>query len=181
MKACVRSRGIAPLILNLGTRWRYVVNFTFQSLYFRCKNPDSHWMRSCVDPRDGTNVLEKRRALASATDQITNPRLSIPWPIHYTDSSVVANVHNNHALVGTRNPESSIILVKDSAPWNMRLQKSVQITATATKLYLCIKGHKSRTNPKVRTAAMLPTFITTDINPKIRPRLYFSRRKQNVS
>jgi len=28
MKAYRRSRGIAPLILNLGTRWRLVVDFT---------------------------------------------------------------------------------------------------------------------------------------------------------
>jgi len=73
-------------------------------------------MRSCVEPRDGMNVLEKMKALAPARDQITTPRLSVPWPIHYTDSSVVANVHNNHALVGIRNPEPSIISVKDIAP-----------------------------------------------------------------
>jgi len=29
------SGGIAPLILNLGTRWRWVVNFTPRQLYFR--------------------------------------------------------------------------------------------------------------------------------------------------
>jgi hypothetical protein len=28
MKSYTGSRGIAPLILNLGTEWRYVVNFT---------------------------------------------------------------------------------------------------------------------------------------------------------
>jgi hypothetical protein len=33
MKAYGWSRGIAPLILNLGTRWRCVVNFTPRSLY----------------------------------------------------------------------------------------------------------------------------------------------------
>jgi len=68
-----------------------------------------------VDPRDGMNVLEKRKALAPARDQIMTSWLSIPWPIHYTDSSVVANVHNTHAVVGTRNPEPSTILVKDTA------------------------------------------------------------------
>jgi hypothetical protein len=33
MKAYSGSRGIAPLILNLSTRWRWVVNFTPQLLY----------------------------------------------------------------------------------------------------------------------------------------------------
>jgi hypothetical protein len=33
MKLCNGSRGVAPLILNLGTRWRWVVNFTPQPLY----------------------------------------------------------------------------------------------------------------------------------------------------
>jgi len=31
--------GIAPRILNLGTRWRSVVNLTTRSLYFRGKSP----------------------------------------------------------------------------------------------------------------------------------------------
>jgi hypothetical protein len=62
------------------------------------------------------DVLEKRKALAPARDQITTSQLSIQWPIHYTDSSSVANVHNTHALAGTRNPEPSLILAKDSAP-----------------------------------------------------------------
>ena len=37
MKA-YRSRGIAPLIPNLNTRWRRMVNFTLRRLYSREKN-----------------------------------------------------------------------------------------------------------------------------------------------
>jgi hypothetical protein len=33
MKAYRRSRGLAPLILNFGTGWRWVVKFTNQLLY----------------------------------------------------------------------------------------------------------------------------------------------------
>jgi hypothetical protein len=33
MKACRGSGGIAPLVLNLGTRWRLVVNITSRPLY----------------------------------------------------------------------------------------------------------------------------------------------------
>jgi hypothetical protein len=39
MKAYRGSRGTAPLILNLGTRWRWVVNFTPRPLYPR----KEHW------------------------------------------------------------------------------------------------------------------------------------------
>jgi hypothetical protein len=37
MKAYEGSRGIAPRILDLGTRWKWVVSFT--PIYFRGKNP----------------------------------------------------------------------------------------------------------------------------------------------
>jgi hypothetical protein len=35
--------GILPRILNLGTRWRWVVNFTSRFLYPRGKGPVTHW------------------------------------------------------------------------------------------------------------------------------------------
>jgi hypothetical protein len=41
MKAYRRSRGIDPLILNLGTGWRGVVNFTLATLYPRERIPVS--------------------------------------------------------------------------------------------------------------------------------------------
>ena len=40
------SRGIAPLILNLGTRWRWVVNFTPWMLYPQERNPVSAKMKA---------------------------------------------------------------------------------------------------------------------------------------
>jgi hypothetical protein len=39
MKAYRGSTGIAPLILNLGTRWRWVVSFTPRPLYHRDRIP----------------------------------------------------------------------------------------------------------------------------------------------
>ena len=39
IKAYRGSRGIAPLILNLGTRWRCVVNFTRRPLYTQQRTP----------------------------------------------------------------------------------------------------------------------------------------------
>jgi len=39
MKAYRGNRGIAPLVLNLGARWRWVVNLTLPSLERRKKIP----------------------------------------------------------------------------------------------------------------------------------------------
>jgi hypothetical protein len=38
VKTYMGSRGIAPLILDLGTRWRWVVCFTHRPLYPQGKN-----------------------------------------------------------------------------------------------------------------------------------------------
>jgi len=40
MKTCWGSGGIAPVIFNLGSRWRWVVTFTLRPLYTHGKN---HW------------------------------------------------------------------------------------------------------------------------------------------
>jgi hypothetical protein len=39
MKACKEKRCVAPLIVNLSTRWRWVVNFTPRPLYAQEKEP----------------------------------------------------------------------------------------------------------------------------------------------
>jgi hypothetical protein len=39
MKAYWESGGIAPRILDLGSRWRWVVSFTARPLYFQAKSP----------------------------------------------------------------------------------------------------------------------------------------------
>jgi hypothetical protein len=39
MKACLRSGGVAPRILDLGTRWKWVVSFTPRPLYTQGKSP----------------------------------------------------------------------------------------------------------------------------------------------
>jgi len=41
----VRERGgIAPRILNLGTRWKWEVSFTPRPLYPRGRGPITHWI-----------------------------------------------------------------------------------------------------------------------------------------
>jgi hypothetical protein len=49
MKAQRGSRGVDPLILNLGARWGWVVNVTSRPLYARERNPGTHCTGGCVD------------------------------------------------------------------------------------------------------------------------------------
>jgi hypothetical protein len=58
-----RSGGIVPLILNLSTRWKWVVSFTPLPLYPQGTAPCIHWVGGWLDPRAGRNVKEKRRIL----------------------------------------------------------------------------------------------------------------------
>jgi len=43
MKAYWESGGIFPCVLDIGTRWRWVVSFTPPSLYPRERAPGTHW------------------------------------------------------------------------------------------------------------------------------------------
>jgi hypothetical protein len=53
--------GIAPRILNLSTRWKWVVSFTRRE-----RAPGTHSMGEWVDPRAGLNMVAKRNSPAPA-------------------------------------------------------------------------------------------------------------------
>jgi hypothetical protein len=61
MKAYWGSGGIAPRILELDTRWRWVVSFTPRPLYPRKRAPDTYWIGSWVGPRAGLDAVVKRK------------------------------------------------------------------------------------------------------------------------
>jgi hypothetical protein len=53
MKACRGRRAIAPFVLNLGSIWRPMINFTLRPLYTRERNPvpieyDAGWVQEPV-------------------------------------------------------------------------------------------------------------------------------------
>jgi hypothetical protein len=60
MKTYKGSGGIAPCILNLGTRWRWVVCFTFQPLYPQGKSPSAHWLGGWVGPHEPLSYLIRK-------------------------------------------------------------------------------------------------------------------------
>jgi len=63
MKAYCVSGGIAPRILNLGTRWKCVVSFMPLPLYPREGAPGTHWIGVWVGPRVGLDMVVKRTIL----------------------------------------------------------------------------------------------------------------------
>ena len=70
------SRGIAPLIHDLSTRWKWVVRFMRQLLYPLGKNPSTNWIGGWVDANAGLDVLEKR--INSCPCQHPDPWMSGP-------------------------------------------------------------------------------------------------------
>jgi hypothetical protein len=74
------GRSTAPLVLNFGTNWRWVVNFTVRLLYplKRSSVPTGGW----VGPKVGLDVLENRRHFAStgirSPDSPARSAVSIP-------------------------------------------------------------------------------------------------------
>jgi hypothetical protein len=61
MKSYRGSRGMAPHILNLGTRWRWIANFTPRLFYSRRKEPRCFLNRRLGGPRNGLDIFEKRK------------------------------------------------------------------------------------------------------------------------
>jgi hypothetical protein len=61
MKTYWGSGGIAPRMLDLGTRRRWVVSFTPRPLYPRERAPRTHWIGGWVGPRAVLETVIKRK------------------------------------------------------------------------------------------------------------------------
>ena len=61
IKAYRRSGGLAPLIFNLGTKWRWLVNFHAPAALLPGIIPGSHWVGGWTGPTAGLDVSEKRK------------------------------------------------------------------------------------------------------------------------
>jgi hypothetical protein len=86
MKTYWGSEGIAPRILDLGTRGRWVVSFTLRPLYSR------DWIEGWVGPRAVLGAAVKRKI--PRTRRESNPRTPIVQPVaqRYTDWAITAHV-----------------------------------------------------------------------------------------
>jgi hypothetical protein len=74
-------------ILDLGTRWKWVVSFMFLPFYPRERAPGTHWIWGLVGPRAGLEAVEWRRVLHCRE---SNPRRPDRSPslcrLNYPDS-----------------------------------------------------------------------------------------------
>jgi hypothetical protein len=75
MKAYWGSGGIAPRILDSGTRWLRVVSVTLRSLYSQGEAPGTHWIGGWVGPRAILDAMMKRKFLSLRRE--SNPRTPI--------------------------------------------------------------------------------------------------------
>lgn len=86
MEAHWGNRGLAPLILNIGDRWRWSA-----SRYGRLhpgQNPVTHYIGGLIRPRAGLNIPKKRKLCCPY--RYSKPRLSSPQPTYYTDRAITA-------------------------------------------------------------------------------------------
>jgi len=84
MKTYWGSGSITPRLLNLGTRWRWVVSFTLRPLYPRRESPWYSLNRRIGGPqsRSGRGCINEKKSLLLPEIQL---RSSSPQPNHYTD------------------------------------------------------------------------------------------------
>ena len=74
IKAYGGSRGIDPLILDLGTRWRRVNNCTLPgSFASEDRTPGTHWIAGWMDSKAGPDVLKKRKILDLSGNEVVQP------------------------------------------------------------------------------------------------------------
>jgi hypothetical protein len=81
----MRKWRYSSTIFDLGTRWRWVVSLTPQSLYPRGKIPGTHGIRGWVGPRAGLDDVERRNISCPCRD--SNPGRPAR---RYTDWSILA-------------------------------------------------------------------------------------------
>jgi hypothetical protein len=79
MKAYWGSGGISPRILDLGTRWRWVVSFTSQPLYPQGKSPGTHLLEDLVGSRAVLDAVVKKKI--PGPRRKSNPKTPIVQPV----------------------------------------------------------------------------------------------------
>jgi hypothetical protein len=90
MKTYWGSGGIAPRILGLGTRWRWVVSFNPRPLYPRERASGTYWIGGWLELRDILDTVVKRKI--PSLRRKSNPRTPIVQPVaqRFTDWAITA-------------------------------------------------------------------------------------------
>jgi hypothetical protein len=93
MKACKVSRGIDPFILNLGTMWTWVVDFTIplpQSLY-PGKEPPMPVMYEAGLAPEAVWIFWKRKISCNCPDSMAQPVAQSLLPLRYASLTYITN------------------------------------------------------------------------------------------
>jgi hypothetical protein len=82
------SGSIAPRILDLGTRWKWVVSFTPRPLYTQGNSPGTHWIGGWVGPRAVLDAVVKRKIPSPRRE--SKPRTPVVQPVaqRYAGSNI---------------------------------------------------------------------------------------------
>jgi hypothetical protein len=94
MKMYWVSGGIAPRILDLGTRWRWVVSSLSGRFTPRERAPGTRLIGGSVGPSAGLDAVVKRKIPSPRRE--SNPRTPIVQPVAqcYTDWAIAALHHS---------------------------------------------------------------------------------------
>jgi hypothetical protein len=90
MKTYWGSGGIAPRITDLGTRWRWVVNFTPRPLYPQGKAPGTHWIGGWVGLRAVLDTVLKRKIPSPRRGSKLRTPIVQSVAKRYTDRAITA-------------------------------------------------------------------------------------------
>jgi hypothetical protein len=129
--------GIAPRILDFGTRWRWVVSVTPRQLYPRERAPGTHWIGGWVGPRAVLDAVVKRkipspRQESNSTAPIFQPVAQLAfsqktsiWIFKAVKASMlhILQVHN---LVYALNIFTLYAFSRNSAPWKEALTQTIE-------------------------------------------------------
>jgi hypothetical protein len=78
------SGDMLPRILDLGTRWRWVVSFTPGHFTPRERAPGTHWIGSWMGPRAGLDTVLKRKIPSPCRTQTPDHPARSPALYHWT-------------------------------------------------------------------------------------------------
>jgi hypothetical protein len=95
-----------PLILNLGSRWRWVVKFTPLPLYLLGKNPSTQWIGGWMGRRAFLDILENRNISCTFRDSNLG---SLSLLTITTRLFQLPEVNNTHKT-GSRTPVKSTVM-----------------------------------------------------------------------
>jgi hypothetical protein len=127
MNAYRGTRGIAPFILNIDTKWRLVVKFTPRSLYSRERNSVTTEYEASVE------VLQKRKMccpLPEFEPRIVQPVAQSLYRLSCRGSSIPARCYEFHYLIRQcfAGPPCSAAVYQKMAP-NRRCTLRKNVTA----------------------------------------------------